>query len=170
VVSLLYELPFHGNRLESGWQVSTITQWQTGNPMNIVANSTFNSLTGLGNLRPDVTGPVSTTGNPLQWFSNKAVFVPPTAGGIHFGNLSRNAIYGPGFTNSDFSIRKVTKITERFSHEFRFEAFDLFNHPNFGQPGLTVGSTNFGVIQNTRFQTGDSGSSRQLQFAMKLIF
>jgi hypothetical protein len=47
-----------------------------------------------------------------------------------------------------------------------------FNHPNFGNPGLTAqpGSSSFGVIQSTRFPTGDSGSARQLQFAMKLIF
>jgi len=54
----------------------------------------------------------------------------------------------------------------------RFEAFDILNHPNFGQPGrgVQVGSTTFGVISNTRFATGDSDSSRQLQFAMKLKF
>ena len=88
----------------------------------------------------------------------------------------------------DFSLIKKTKINERFSHEMRFEAFDILNHPNFGQPGrgaqlvatnpaLAVSATNplipvstFGVINSTRFATGDSGSSRQLQFAMKLIF
>lgn len=170
VVSLLYELPFKGNRAVTGWQVSTVTQWQTGNPINIVTSG-LAALTGVPNLRPDVTGPIGTTGNPLMWYSNPGAFVAPITGGVqHFGSLSRNAVYGPGFTNSDFSIRKVTKITERFSHEFRFEAFDLFNHPNLGQPGRFVGSSSFGKILNTRFPTGDSGSSRQLQFAMKLIF
>jgi hypothetical protein len=87
----------------------------------------------------------------------------------------------------DFSLIKKTKINERFSHEMRFEAFDLFNHPNFGQPGRVaqlvndptaanpntapqIVSPTFGVISSTRFATGDSGSSRQLQFAMKLVF
>jgi len=72
----------------------------------------------------------------------------------------------------DFSLIKRTKINERFSHEMRLEAFDLFNHPNFGQPGRVaqVGSTTFGVISSTRFPVGDSGSARQLQFAMKLLF
>ena len=91
---------------------------------------------------------------------------------FHFGNLGRNSIIGPGFNNVDFSIIKKTKITERLTHEFRVEAFDLLNHPNFGQPGRTaqVGSTTFGIISSTRFPVGDSGSARQLQFAMKLLF
>ena len=50
--------------------------------------------------------------------------------------------------------------------------FNLFNVANFGQPGriATVGSTAFGVITNTRFPTGDSGSARQVQFAAKFLF
>jgi len=48
--------------------------------------------------------------------------------------------------------------------------FDLFNHANFGQPGNVVDAPSFGSITNTRFPTGESGSSRQIQFAMKLSF
>jgi hypothetical protein len=50
--------------------------------------------------------------------------------------------------------------------------FDIFNHPNFGNPGLTFSptSTTFGVITSTRFPTGDFGSARQIQFALKLKF
>jgi hypothetical protein len=79
-------------------------------------------------------------------------------------------VIGPGFNNVDFSVLKNTNITESVRVQFRTEIFDLFNHTNFGQPGGVVGSTNFGRITNTRFPTGDSGSSRQLQFALKLIF
>jgi hypothetical protein len=91
---------------------------------------------------------------------------------FHFGNMGRNSIVGPNFVNTDFSIIKNTKITERFTHEFRFAVYDLFNHPNFGNPGRTaqVGSTAFMKVTNTRFGTGDPGSSRQLEFAMKLKF
>jgi hypothetical protein len=53
--------------------------------------------------------------------------------------------------------------------QFRAEFFDLFNHANFGQPGNLVGSAAFGRIINTRFPTGESGSSRQVQFALKLL-
>jgi hypothetical protein len=147
-------------------------------------------------LRPDVGGAITilgtaaATGNGVQWFPNLvcdprpggscpagAVAMLPVAfvGGktiYHFGNYGRNVIIGPGFNNTDFSIIKRTKIGENKIIEFRWEVFDLFNHANFGQPGRVaqVGSTTFGVITNTRFPTGDSGSSRQMQFALKFKF
>jgi hypothetical protein len=54
--------------------------------------------------------------------------------------------------------------------QFRTEFFDIFNHPNFGNPVNTVTSAAFGRIQATRFPAGDFGSARQIQFALKLIF
>ena len=91
-------------------------------------------------------------------------------GNLASGNLGRNALTGPDFVNTDFSVLKDTKITERFNLQFRAEMFDVFNHPNFGNPVLTTTSGAFGVIQSTRFPTGDFGSSRQVQFALKLQF
>jgi hypothetical protein len=52
----------------------------------------------------------------------------------------------------------------------RAEVFDAFNHANFGQPGNVAGSPEFGRITGTRFATGESGSSRQVQFGLKLMF
>jgi hypothetical protein len=173
----IYDLPFKGNRAIAGWQLSGILQLQSGNPVTILAPNTF---TGNATIRPDLIGPLAfpntllPTGN-IQWFSG-ATCTTPVAGctflasNTHFGDLGRNSIIGPDFTNLDFSITKNTKISERFSHQFRMELFDAFNHPNFGQPGRVIGTGTFGQITNTRFATGDSGSSRQIQFAMKLIF
>jgi len=79
-------------------------------------------------------------------------------------------IIGPGFNNTDLSITKNTEVNERMRVQFRAEIFDLFNHPNFGQPGNVVGSPNFGRITSTRFPTGELGSSRQVQFGIKLLF
>ncbi len=165
VISGLYELPFRGNQLKEGWQLSAIVQSQSGNPVNIVANNA--TFTGTNNtVRPDVTGPIAIIGTPNRWFDT-APFVVPVG---RFGNLGRNVVIGPGFNNTDFSIIKRTKLTENQLIEFRWEVFDLFNHANFGQPGRVVGSANFGQITNTRFPTGDSGSSRQMQFALKYKF
>jgi Carboxypeptidase regulatory-like domain/TonB dependent receptor len=169
VLNSIYDLPLHGNRLVEGWELSGILQLQSGNPVNIVTN--INSFTGNATLRPDLVGPIEVLGHPEQWFTKTAFALPVGPGGaIHFGNLGRNVVIGPGFSNLDFSVLKNTKITEALRLQFRAEVFDIFNHANFGQPGRVVGSTTFGVITNTRFATGDSGSSRQVQFAMKLIF
>jgi hypothetical protein len=75
--------------------------------------------------------------------------------------------------NVDFSLVKdtaVSKLGEGGKIEFRAEFFDVFNHPNFGNPVLTTTSSSFGIITSTRFPTGDFGSSRQIQFALKLQF
>ena len=164
VISGLYELPFKGNQLVEGWQFSTIVQSQSGNPVNIVVNNA--GFTGTGNtVRPDVTGPIEILGTVNRWF-DISPFVVPVG---RFGNLGRNVVIGPGFNNTDFSVIKRTKLTENQLIEFRWEIFDLFNHANFGQPGRVVSPT-LGQIVNTRFPTGDSGSSRQMQFALKYKF
>jgi len=164
VLSAIYEVPLKGNRLKEGWQLAAILQTQSGNPVNIITtNSTVNGVANT--LRPDVTGPVEMLNNLDRWFDTKP-FIPVA----RFGNLGRNVIIGPSFNNMDFSVLKNIELAERRRLQFRAEIFDLFNHANFGQPGRVVGSTAFGRITNTRFPTGDSGSSRQLQFALKLLF
>jgi len=145
---------------------------------------------GVATVRPDLIAPVQMIRKPNQWFSNSvcdptdpnncpagssfAVPVSFVNGSrvVHFGNLGRNALTGPGFNNVDFSVLKNTRIRETIRTQFRAEIFDIFNHANFGNPGLTAtpGSTTFGVIQSTRFPTGESGSSRQMQFTLKVMF
>jgi hypothetical protein len=165
VFSGIYELPFHGNQLVEGWQLGTIVQSQSGNPVNIVVNNA--ALTGVNNtVRPNVTGPIDILGTPNRWFDIAPFVVVPN----QFGNLGRNVVIGPGFNNTDFSVIKRTYLTETQLIEFRWEVFDVFNHANFGQPGRVVGTDTFGRITNTRFATGDSGSSRQMQFALKYKF
>jgi len=164
VVSAIYELPFRGNQYVEGWQLAAIVQIQSGNPVNIVTSDA--TVNGVANtLRPDVTGPINIIGGVERWFDT-SVFSAVD----RFGNLGRNVVEGPGFNNTDFSIIKDTKLGERILAQFRTEFFDVFNHANFGQPGNVVGTPNFGRITNTRFPTGESGSSRQVQFALKLVF
>jgi hypothetical protein len=205
VANAIYDLPFKGNRVVSGWEIAPVVQWQTGNPFNLVAfnSSSFN---GVGStITLNASGPIETSGNPLgQWISNPGVLsvpctltttnltsktVTPTCvpGTLTFGNVGRNSVYGPGFTNMDLALVKNTKISERLNLQLRADAFDVLNHPNYGQPGASGGFLaaslqpafaanpgnqlgSFSTIGSTRFPTGDSGSSRQLQFAVKLQF
>jgi outer membrane receptor protein involved in Fe transport len=180
VLNGIYNLPFKGNRLKDGWQIAGIGTAQSGNPLNFHATSA--ALTGSANLRPNVTGSVTTgyipasngAASSVGWISNPSAIVNQgTVAGtiLAFGNLGRNAIIGPGVADIDFNIVKNTKLNERFSFQIRADAFDLFNHPNFTNPGTTAGSATLGVITGgTRAPAGDFGSSRQLQLAMKLIF
>jgi hypothetical protein len=196
-VNMSYDLPFHRNRLVDGWQVVVVEQAQTGNPLNIVTN--ISTITGTATVRPDLIGPLPAidphanndpNGFPVsyQWFNGANVCDPRVAGSCtassvfalpynaagvaHFGNLGRNVLYGPGFGNTDFSLVKNVTLQGSARVQLRVEVFNLFNQANFGQPGrtATVGSTSFGVISNTRFPTGDSGSARQVQFAAKFLF
>jgi hypothetical protein len=172
VINWLYELPFHGNRIKDGWQLAAITQWQSGNPVNIVVqDATFTGVPST--VRPDLTGAITYPHTTKHWFDPSGFAFPGTGGTVtHFGNLPRNAVDGPTFSNTDFTVQKTTAITESKRLQFRADMFDVFNHPNLGQPGriAMAGSTKFGKISNTRFPGGDSGSSRQVQFALRLLF
>jgi len=186
VANVIYQLPFTGNAFAEGWQIAAIVQAQSGNPLNIVTSS--GAFNGVANtLRPDLVGSPVIIGSPSQWFANSvcdprisgsctssSVFALPVAanGTFHFGDLGRNVVIGPGFTNVDLSLTKRTPLGTSARLELRLEAFNLFNHPNLGQPGriAAVGSTSFGVIATTRFPTGDSGSARQVQLAVKVLF
>ncbi len=187
VLSGIYDLPFKGNRFVAGWQISTIVQLQTGNPMNF--RTTYTGLTGLATQRPNVVnGPIPTGFFPAPSRSAAVIGFIPNPGnylvspGTGFGNLGRNVVIGPGFSNWDFALVKNTKITERLTWQIRVDAFDLLNHANFTQPvlngnyslvsgtPLAASSPVGSITSGTRFPAGDSGSSRQIQLAMKLIF
>jgi hypothetical protein len=173
VLNGLYNLPFHGNRLVEGWELATILTLQSGNPVTFFTSN--RSLTGSGNIRASATGPVQVGYSPapngnatyVAYVQNPTVFYDQ---GNAFGNVGRNVVIGPGFSNLDFAIIKNVKLREHLTWQVRGDAFDILNHANLGQPGGTVGTSTFGQITNTRWPTGDSGSSRQLQVAMKLTF
>jgi hypothetical protein len=187
VMNAIYDLPFKGNRLVSGWELAPILSLQGGSPFNIVF-ATSNVDGAVNTVRPNVNGAIR-SGNPFlnpgfTWIANPTVFSVPAPG--TFGNLGRNAVIGPDFKNLDLALIKSTKITERLSTQFRLDVFDFFNHVNYGQPGpgAANGGTNiafttvapivpvasFSTITSTRFPTGDSGSSRQLQLSLRLMF
>ncbi len=199
----VYNLPFRGNRLVSGFQLSSIFQYQTGNPVNILASSSsFNGVTGI--VRPSQLGPVTRSMQQLPGIANITLFqstglayggticdvtnvtsacaievqgtqasaTATTSPTVYtaLGAMQRNAFTGPGYADLDMSGEKDTKLREGLNFNLRVDAFDILNHPNFGQPSGNVQSTAFGQITSTRFATSDGGSSRQLQISGKFVF
>jgi hypothetical protein len=175
VLSGIYLLPLRWDRngltrrLASGWSIAPIVNLQSGNPFSpIIPTADPNSLETFD--RPDVVlgQPLLVPNpNPAQWLNRAAFSLPPR--GV-FGNAGRNILTAPGLEDIDAAISKTTNITERTSLQFRAEAFNLFNHPNFTQPSNNFVSSGFGQITATRTARGDLGSSRQLQLGMKFIF
>jgi hypothetical protein len=105
-------------------------------------------------------------GRPDQWFDPRA-FVLPLQG--TFGNVARGSLRGPGLFNTDISLFKRIRISEGLNLQFRTEVFNILNHPNFAFPNEVVFSgSNYspsaGSITNT------ATTSRQIQFALKLLF
>lgn len=174
VASLVYQLPFHASsglmkRVVEGWSVAPIVNLQSGNPFSPIM-STLNSGSLLAFDRPDyVAGQPLNVPNPQpsQWL-NRAAFTSNQRG--TFGNAGRNILKAPGFQDVDLSIAKTTTIKEGYALQFRAEAFNLFNHPNFGQPNNVANGAIYGQITATRTVRGDLGSSRQLQLGMKFVF
>jgi hypothetical protein len=199
----IYMLPFKRNRLVEGYQLSTIVQYQTGNPVNILAgSSSFNGITGI--VRPTQVGHISRSKQQLAGIANVTLFQSTGLGyggticdvtnytsacGIEvvgtqasatattaptvytgLGTMQRNSFTGPGFADIDLSGEKDTTLFEGLTFILRADAFDILNHPNFGQPSGNVQSSTFGQISSTRFATSDGGSSRQLQISAKFIF
>jgi hypothetical protein len=179
-LNVVYMLPFKGNRFVEGWQISGIELWRTGVPMSvqigydraIVANN-------FAAVRPNVIAGCDVTANqsPIHWF-NPACFTLPAPGTV--GNLGKNTVTAPGYVSTDVSLSKDTKIFEKLSAQFRAEIFNVFNHTNFGIPGLNAftaingiagaptGST--GNLSNAGQITTIVGTSRQIQLAVKFLF
>ncbi|HKF46921.1 MAG TPA: carboxypeptidase regulatory-like domain-containing protein [Terracidiphilus sp.] len=184
VVSAVYNLPFgHGkefanslsgfaNWAVSGWAVNSIVTVQSGfpitpqlsyNPSN--TGDTRNPVRPFVN--PEFHGPII-LGKPTQWFDPNAFLAPPANSGF-WGNLGRDTLSGPGLGTWDFSTLKDNRIRERLSAEFRVEIFNLLNRANFNTPNLIV-FTPAGVSGTAGAITSTSTTSRQVQFALKLLW
>jgi hypothetical protein len=164
VLSGSYTPPFPTHLLTRDWQIAMVAQAQSGNPVNIVTSTS--TVNGLPNtVRPDLVGPIRIIGSVNEWFDPSA-FVAVNG----FGDLGRNVVIGPGFENVDLSVSREIRPTGKSRLQFRIDVFDLFNHPNFGPPGNIVGSPAFGTITRTRLPTGEAGSSRQVQLALRFAF
>jgi hypothetical protein len=165
-VSLTYQLPgFRTGGLKGtvlgGWQINGLLQTQTGLPFTPqLANTTVNTGTAS---RPDriASGNLSSGQNIHHWFDQTAFTTPAQ---FVYGNAGRDILFGPGRTNLDASLFKDFRPVERMTVQFRAESFNLFNHPQFGQPNATIGSGAVGTISST------VGNPRQMQVALRLMF
>ena len=166
--------------LVSGWSLSTIVSLQSGFPFSpqLGYNPTGNGDTrnpARPQLDPNFQGKLYPH-TAAQWFNPEA-FAAPTPG--TFGNAGRDALTGPGLTDVDLSLLKNATLRERLHAQFRIEYFNLLNHTNFTTPNAVVFSsgptpakpTAAAVISPTAgVMTATATTSRQLQFALKLLF
>jgi hypothetical protein len=187
---VVYELPFGRGRhylntggiadaVLGGWQFSGIGTFRSGKPVNIVMDRSATSLPD-GNAdahdssppqRPNYVGGVSVypAQGTINNYINAAAFSIPLDG--TWGNAGRNLVRGPDLWQADIGLDKKFKLTERFQLSFRTEVFNIFNRAQFGDPSGFFNTANFGRI-TTVVNSGatGSGTSRKLQFALRLSF
>ena len=180
-----YSLPFgagtnlanHGlvAKIAGGWQANWILSRTSGLPFTVGTSGT--SLNSPGNTQTAdqiLTDVAILGGHGLgQPYFNPAAFAPVTD--KRFGNTGRNILRGPGVFNLDGSIFRTFKMNERFSLQFRAEAFGMTNTPQFGNPGATVSNLTRnadGSVKSLGGYTEITGASgeRQYRFAMKVTF
>jgi hypothetical protein len=169
----VYALPFQQNAFVKGWQISGDMTAQSGSPWNVTVGFDQAGDVVAGSERPSLILPASQaiTGNINGW-ANPAAFSLPAAGTL--GSLQRDFLAGPGIVSVDFATMKETQIKERYRLQFRAEFFNILNHPNFALPNASAftQTADGGGTPNPTFGkiTGTTTSSRQIQFALKLMF
>ncbi len=174
VMSVLYELPFGRdhfasssravNKLVAGWQLGGIFTFSDGTPLQVggigdTRNTEFDNY-------PDATGiSAIPSGRSADNFWNIGAFSstsPELA--YRMGTVGRNTLFSPGLRSWDFSVLKNVKLAERHSLQFRVEAFNLPNHPNWTPPPADIRNpATFGRVASAR-------TMRELQFGIKYIF
>ena len=188
VANFLYDLPFFRaqknlfSKVAGGWQISGIFQASSGTPCNVGVGTDYagvgqdGSLCGIGqfwvkNGDPKIIGNMAHGGNsdPALYFATtnsdgSPIFTAPAQGTFNLQQNIRDQIYGPGFNNWNLGLFKQFAISERTGFQFRAEAFDAFNHPNWNGPGYNPTSSNFGKV------TSKSNDVRNLQLSLRYYF
>ena len=187
----VYQLPFglgepmlnqHGiaSTIAGNWEVTTMALARTGFPVNVLMPSSYTAPDGAtGTERPDLvrgeplTPPAGK--NVAEWI-NPAAFATPVG---EFGTAPRDLVRGPGTWQIDLSADKTFPLRERWQLQFRSEFYNVFNHPQLGQPQSTFNPSNttgFGSIITTvnlnvsPITPVGSGTPREMQFALRLDF
>jgi len=151
-----------------GWQFNEVLIMQDGAPLPITQSTNSNAAFGNTVQRPNLVGGVSAcySGSPegrLNAYFNPAAYSAAPAG--TFGDAPRTSgCYGPGYVNSDLSLNKTFNLGERFKAQFRAEALNAFNTPEFNGPNLAFDSSSAGKI------TGTLGFPRLVQLGGRFTF
>ena len=177
VANFLYDLPFGKGKkfggdvnraadlLIGGWQVNGIFTFRTGTPFTLRSDRCQAS----GNCFPDLVAGKDPNAapeggrRPEKWFDTSAVIVAPAAGTL--GNMPLQTNYNPGNAYMDLSFFKGFRVSERINAQFRAEAFNLTNSPQFAHPDHNSQNSNFGVITGTQ-----AGTERKMQMAIRILF
>lgn len=193
----VYTLPFFRGqstlptKLLGGWQISGVNQFQTGTPCGVGTN---NDIAGVGevgsfgcgtegqfwnmNGTPQIVGQFSNSAaSPNQYFtttnsSGQPIFTQPATGAFNLQKGVRDSIYGPGYRDWNLGLFKKFAFTERHGLEFRAEAFDIDNHPNWTALTATGGTSGFFNPTSSSFGkvTAKTQLSRNLQLSLRYYF
>jgi hypothetical protein len=173
-----------GSIVTKGWELLSISSINSGAPFTVYSGLQQTAAGTMGGDRPDQVGiPHLSTSRKVRedYFGlgekNASFFSIPVKvpGGTgpndgRFGTLGRNSFRGPAYYDFDFALIKSTPLgrrssgIERMDLQFRAEFFNLFNIANLGLPANTLLGSGFGEISRT------AGTSRQIQFSLKLIY
>ena len=193
----VYQLPFglgksllsqrgFASAVAGNWALTTTALARTGFPVNVLLPSSYTAPDGAsGEERPDLLPGVSLTppgGRSVTEWINPAAFALPAG---EFGTAPRNLVRGPGTWQIDMGAAKDIALPEKWALEFRAEVYNIFNHPQLGQPQATCNvstsvpagcQTGFGSIITTvntsvsPITPVGSGTPREVQFAVRLQF
>lgn len=189
IVNFLYDLPFLKNshnllgKTVGGWAVSGIFQAQTGTPCSIGASNDYvgvgndGSMCGIGQFW-SLNGPISYNkkaalngaSDPNTWIqttnsSGALIATQPAKGTFVTQQGVRDSVYSPGLNNWNMGLFKKFSVNEKFNFQFRAEAFNTFNHPNWGSVSLNpTNLSTFGKV------TGKTNDVRNLQLSLRVQF
>jgi hypothetical protein len=193
IANFVYDLPFFksqsglAGKTLGGWQISSLLQFQTGNPCSVAGSNDYAGVGLDSNFGCGVNGQYwAQNGTPKilgnfgagKWFATtnsdgSSIFTAPTKGTFN-AQYVRDIIYQPGFNNWNFGLFKSFRVSEQVRLQFRAEAFNFLNHPNWG--GQSGGGVNFNPTSSTFGEVTTKGGSpfsggeRNIQLSLKLEF
>jgi hypothetical protein len=152
------------DKIIGGWQIAGISSFQTGQPFSVTytaPGTPVGLVSGRANQVPGIAlYPGSKTNR--EWFNPAAFTAPPN---FTYGTSGYNMLWGPHYQNWDMNLMKNITWKERYNLQVRADAFNVFNHPNFGVPSASISNpASMGVVSST------VGEARTLEFAAKFSF